>query len=113
MSSSAQERPAPDRLGSGARPICAAPSTLRELAVAVRQAAEVLEQTGAALVGAGSVAAPAPDPVPRAVELLAADARAALLAEAQALWDVAGALILAADSYAADDHRIAESMGRP
>ena len=92
--------------------IAARPASLRELALTVRQVAGVLEQTAAVLATAGGMAAPAPDPVPRAAELLAADARAALLAEAGAQHQVATARAAAADSYVTDDARIAERMGQ-
>jgi hypothetical protein len=90
--------------------ITVAPDVLRELAATVRQVAGVLEQTVAVLPAARHAGAAAPDPVPRALELLTADARAALTAEAGALHDVATALTDAADSYVSDDGRIAAAL---
>ncbi len=90
--------------------ITVSPAALRELAATVRQVAGVLEQTVAALPAAGRAGAAAPDPVPRALELLTADARTALMAEAGALHDVVTALTSAADSYVSDDGRIAAAL---
>ena len=105
-------RPSPPTpVRSASEGIAASPPALRALAETVRQVAEVLEQTCAVLATSGSLAEPAPEPVPRAVEMMAADARAALLVEARALREVATALVVAADSYAVGDSRIAAAMG--
>ncbi len=91
--------------------ITVSPDVLRELAATVRQVVGVLEQTVAALPAAGHAGAAAPDPVPRALELLTADARAALTAEAGALHEVVTALTGAADSYLSGDGRTAAALG--
>ncbi len=94
-----------------AAPVTVSPAAVQELAAAVRRVAGVLEETGAALVTAGRVAAPAPAPVPAAAAALTADARAALLAEAAALHRVAQALVSAAEAYAGVDSRLAVTLG--